>query len=104
MLVIKPVPVVVILPAALMPPDEPPEIALKLKVPATVIGPTVEPAAGTRVVVVTLAVTPVGITSVEKLPELSVADGKLTAAILKLPPIATGVELLSTTIVCVPKY
>ncbi len=84
------------MPAALMPPDEPPDMALKLNVPVTVIGPTVAPLAGMMVVVVTLAVTEAGITSVEKLPVLSVADGKFTAAMLKLPPVATGVLVVST--------
>ena len=84
------------MPAALMPPDDPPDIALKLSVPLTVMAPTVAPLAGTMVVVTTLAVTEAGMTKVEKLPVLSVAEGKLTAAMSKLPPVAIGVLEVST--------
>ena len=87
-LAITPVPVVVILPAVLMPP---PAEFVKFSVPATVTGPVVAPVPGITVEVVTLAVTLAGITKVEKLPVLSVEAGKLALAMLKLPPVAVGV-------------
>ncbi len=100
-LVITPDPLVVILPAVLMPP---PEALLKLNVPATVIGPAVAPVPGILVDVVTLAVTFAGITKVEKLPVLSVEAGKLALAMLKLPPVAIGVDPVLTVSVCGEEY